>query len=77
MCMACKFFTCPYLRKKGIKFKPKDFLIMKYLYSWKQKIIALICFFTPEEEVLKYIYKNSIIYWWLKFRLKKYVKREE
>lgn len=62
-CLACKFHICYCVRQKGYKYKVNDILMLKYLYNWKQKIIAYNNFFMTKEETLKDVYRNSIIYW--------------
>lgn len=39
--------------------------MLKYLLNWKQKIMVYNDFFMTKEEVLKDVYKNSIILWTL------------
>ena len=62
-CLACKFHICDCIRKKGLHYRVNDILVLKYLYNWKQKIIAYCDFFKTEDEVLKDIYRNSLIIW--------------
>lgn len=62
-CLACKFHICYCLKQKGIKYRVNDIFVLKYLYNWKQKIIAYCDFFKTEDEVLKNIYRNSLIIW--------------
>lgn len=56
--LGCKLFVCPYLKKKGINYRVNDVVYLKYLLSFRQKIIAKCSIFTPEELVV-----NK----WLKF----------
>lgn len=62
-CLACKFHICAMLKKQGYKFKVNDIYLIKYLYTWKQKIIIYNDFFMSKEEVLNDVYKNSLIRW--------------
>ncbi len=62
-CLACKFHICDTLKKKGYKYRLNDIYILKYLLNWKQKLIIYNDFFMTKEEVLKGIYRNSIILW--------------
>lgn len=64
--LACKFHVCSCIRKKGYNRKVNDIYLLKYLYNWKQKIIIYFSFFLTKEEVLKEVYRNSIIIWALK-----------
>ena len=73
-CLACKLHVCYCIKEKGIKYKVNDILALKYLYSWKQKIIVRCDFFMTEEEVLKDVYRNSLIIWSLFTRHKSFVK---
>ena len=76
-CLACKFHVCYCLKQKGIKYKVNDLLVLKYLYTWKQKIIIYCDFFMTEEEVLKDVYRNSLTIWSLFTRHKSFVKNTE
>ncbi len=62
-CLACKFHICKYIRKKGLRYRVNDILVLKYLLNWKQKIMVYLDFFMTKEEVLKDLTKNSIILW--------------
>lgn len=64
-CLACKFHICALLKKKGYKYRLSDIYMLKYLLNWKQKIMVYNDFFMTKEEVLKDVYKNSIILWTL------------
>lgn len=55
-CLRCKMFTCKYLRKKGIKFLTKDFLLLDIFLNRKQKKYLEGAFFKPQEEIIQ---------WWL------------
>lgn len=66
--LACKIHICSYMKNKGYKFKVNDIYMIKYLYSWKQKIFCYFNLFIDKEKFLKDIYLNSIILWALKFR---------
>ena len=66
--LACKLHVCSYLRKKGYYFKVNDIYMLRYLYSWKQKLFCYFNIFISRKEFLKDIYNNSIILWVFKFR---------
>lgn len=72
-CLACKFHICYCVRKKGYKYKVNDILMLKYLYNWKQKLIIYNDFFMTKQEVLKDVYRNSIIYWVLFTKTKNFI----
>lgn len=50
--MACKLFTCPALRKKGINQNINDFILSKF-FNNKEKNLLSYSFWTPKEIVLK------------------------
>ena len=52
-CLGCKLFTCDYLRKKGIKFKIKDILLLDVFFNPLQKYYIKVKVFTPKEKILK------------------------
>lgn len=62
-CLACKFHICNTLKEKGYKYYLNDIYILKYLLTWKQKLIIYNDFFMSKEEVLKKVYRNSVILW--------------
>ena len=44
-CISCKFITCSYLEKKGIKFRVNDFLLLNtYFNIWQKLIVKYSCF---------------------------------
>ncbi len=55
-CLRCKMFTCKYLRKKGINFLIKDFLLLDVFLNRKQKKYLEGAFFQTQEEIIQ---------WWL------------
>lgn len=66
--IACKFHVCSCMRKKGYYFKVNDIYMLRYLYSWKQRLFCYFNLFISREKFLKDIYDNSIILWALKFK---------
>ena len=54
-CLSCKLYTCPYLEKKGIKFKLKDIFPINSIFNWKQKIYIKSNVYTKKEDMLKVI----------------------
>ena len=66
--LTCKIHICSYMKKRGYSYKLNDILMIKYLYSWKQKIFCYFNLFISKEDYLKDLYHNSFILWALKFR---------
>ena len=56
-CMGCKLFTCPSLRKKGIKFRIKDIPLLNYFFNLRQKEVLAYTIFTPRDEVIERLIK--------------------
>lgn len=56
-CMGCKLFTCPSLRKKGIKFRIKDIPLLNYFFNLRQKEVLAYTIFTPKEKVIERLIK--------------------
>jgi len=54
-CISCKLYTCPYLNKKGIKYKLNDILLIKCFFNPIQKLILKTRVFTQKEKILKEI----------------------
>ena len=52
-CIGCKLFTCDYLRKKGIKFRIKDILLLDSFFNPIQKYFIKYKVFTPKYKVIK------------------------
>lgn len=51
--LKCKMFTCKYLRKKGIKFLVKDFVLLNLFLNKKQKRYLETAFFKTQEEIVE------------------------
>ncbi|HIQ65014.1 MAG TPA: hypothetical protein IAC85_04660 [Candidatus Faecenecus gallistercoris] len=60
--LACKIFFCHYIKKKKKVFRLNDIKIAKYFFTPAQKVIANYNFFKTEEENLKALKKNSLLY---------------
>ncbi len=56
--MACKMFTCKYLKDKDISFKSKDILILNSFFNRKQQEILDINLFTPKERIIDKLIKD-------------------
>lgn len=52
-CISCKLFTCDYLRKKGIKFRIKDILLLDTFFNPLQKYFIKYMVFTPKDKIIK------------------------
>ncbi len=52
-CLPCKLFTCDYLRRKGIKFKIKDILLLDVFFNSIQKYFIKYMVFTQKEKIIK------------------------
>lgn len=63
-CIACKLYTCKYLREKGIYFDCNKILIIDCFLNKKQKEIIQKNFFKTREQILdKLLEKNKMPYW--------------
>lgn len=52
-CIACKLYTCDYLKKKGIVFKIKDILLLDVFFRPLQKYYIKYMVYTPKEKIIK------------------------
>ncbi len=52
-CLGCKLYTCPYLEKKGIKFKIKDIFPINSIFNWMQKIYIKSIIYAKKEDIMK------------------------
>ena len=50
--ISCKLYSCPVLRKKGINFKINNIPLLKYFFTFKQKLIIKYSFFKPKPYVM-------------------------
>lgn len=57
-CLPCKLFTCKYLRKQKIKYKPNDFPLIKYFLNIRQKKILETAFFCDKDVIIDLLIKN-------------------
>ena len=57
-CLPCKLFTCKYLRKQKIKYKPNDFPLIKYFLNIRQKKILETTFFCDKDIIINLLIKN-------------------
>lgn len=54
-CIGCKLFTCDYLKKKGVKFRIKDILLLDVFFNPLQKYVIKYNVFTPKDKIMKRI----------------------
>lgn len=66
--LACKLHICSFMKNRGYKYRLNDILMIKYLYSWKQKVFCYFNLFISRERFLKDLYQNSFILWGIKPR---------
>ena len=59
-CLPCKLFTCRYLRKRGIKYRAKDQLLLKTFFSPKQLRILEDKIYTSKEEIFDLLLNKKV-----------------
>lgn len=64
-CIACKLYTCKYLREKGIYFDCNKILIIDCFFNKKQKEIIQKNFFKTREQILNKLLEKSKMPYWL------------
>lgn len=57
--LPCKFFTCRYLEKRGIKYRPWNYLIVKLFLNYRQMIILDQSLYTPKEIIMNRLLKRN------------------
>ena len=57
--IACKTFTCFYLRKQGYRYKLNDIYLARYFFNPRQKFYMENTFFVDKEEIMKGIMKRG------------------
>lgn len=57
--IACKLFTCYYLRKKGYIYRINDIYLARYFFNIRQKFYIQYTHFVPKEEIIKGIMKRG------------------
>ncbi len=58
-CIACKLFTCQYLKKNKIKIKPDDIFLIKIFFNRRQKRYIERAFFKSQEEIVERLVKMN------------------
>lgn len=62
-CMACKLFTCKYLKENGIGYKTSDIPLLACFFNRKQREILSANFFVDKPQIIdKLLEKNHIPY---------------
>ena len=57
--IACKTFTCFYLRKRGYRYKLKDIYLARYFLNYRQRFYIENTYFVDKEIVMKGILKRG------------------
>lgn len=60
--IACKLYTCDYLRKKKVKIRLNSIYLIRYTLNRRQKLYLSTTFFTPKEELIRGLIKRRWIY---------------
>ncbi len=58
--IACKLFTCKYLKKQNIRYKINDIPLLKYFFDIIQKYIMSMAIMTDKEETIDMLIKHKI-----------------
>ncbi|MBQ7104316.1 MAG: hypothetical protein IJN90_00480 [Bacilli bacterium] len=67
--LPCKFFTCRYLEKKGIKYRPWDYLLIRLFLNRRQMIVLDQSLYTEKEIIIaKLVKRNYIDYLYMGIR---------
>ncbi len=62
-CMACKLFTCKFLKEKGIRYKTNDIPLLTCFFNKKQREILSANFFVDKPKIIdKLLEKNHTPY---------------
>jgi hypothetical protein len=71
--LPCKFFTCRYLERKGIKYRPWDYLLIRLFLNRRQMIVLEQSLYTEKEIIMnKLLKRNYIDYLYMGIRKVKY-----
>lgn len=57
--LPCKFFTCRYLEKRGIKYRPWDYLIIRLFLSYRQMYILDQSLYTSKDVIINKLLKKN------------------
>lgn len=58
-CLPCKLFTCRFLVKNNIKYKPNDILALRLFFNRRQKNILYNKLFTDKNEIIRLLLKSK------------------
>lgn len=58
--LPCKFFTCRYLEKRGIKYRPWNYLMIRLFLSYNQMIILDSYLYTSKDVIMNKLLKRNI-----------------
>ena len=59
-CLPCKFFTCRYLEKRGIKYRPWNYLMIRLFLSYNQMNILDSYLYTSKDIIMNKLLKRNI-----------------
>lgn len=71
-CIACKLFTCKFLRQQGIHFNPKSIPLLACFFNKKQLEILTSNFFVPKDKIIKKLLENNNMPYFLYYIFEKY-----
>lgn len=57
--IACKLFTCSYLRRKGYVFRLNDLYLSKYFFNYRQKDYIENTFYVSKEKIIEEVLKRE------------------
>lgn len=57
--LSCKFFTCRYLERRGIKYRPWNYLIIRLFLNYRQMMIIDGALYTSKEIVINRLLKKT------------------
>lgn len=59
-CLPCKLFTCRYLEKRGIKYRPWNYLMIRLFLSYNQMNILDSYLYTSKDIIMNKLLKRNI-----------------
>lgn len=59
--LPCKFFTCRYLEKRGIKYRPWNYLMIRLFLSYRQMLILDQSLYTPKDIIISKLLKKNYL----------------
>lgn len=76
VCISCKFFVCDYLKKQGICFEMKSFLLLELFFNRKQKEILRCNFFRKKKQIIDKLMERDYTPYILYIIFDKYLVKE-